>query len=293
MPLQRFSHDHPEFDYYWNYEIDTRYLGHHFHFTDTVDAFARAQPRKGLWERNERFYIPSAHGPYESQFRSFVESQASHHVWGPAKVQGVTPLGPTPPSFFPDGDAFEWGVGEDADLVTLLPLFDPIETNWVFRDWLWGYHEQTSTTRRTTIICQFRISKRLLDLMHAENLSGHHMTAEMWPLSASLHHGLKAVYAPHPIFLDRDWPDDALTQIFNPGPRGESGSGALSVFGWGREMAMEGFTWYYNALLPAKLYKNWLGWRDGSRGGEKWEAEHGRMCAPAMWLHPIKEVRDQ
>jgi hypothetical protein len=268
MPLQRFSREHPEFDYYWNWEIDTRYIGHHFHFTDQISEWAKQQPRRGMWERNERFFIPSAHGKYETDFRMEVEKQSGHQVWGPVKVEDVHPLGPTPPVYFAQNDRYDWGVGEEADLITLLPLFDPQGTDWTIARDVWNYKEGESTYRRAAIVCQVRVSKRLLDLMHEENLSGHHMASEMWPHTISLHHGFKAVYAPHPIFMDRAWPTDALTQIYNPGPRGVAGSHPLSVFSWGREEVFRGFTWYYHATFPAHLYRLWMGWRDDNRGGE-------------------------
>ncbi|KAI9888742.1 MAG: hypothetical protein M1814_006474 [Vezdaea aestivalis] len=290
MPLQRFSRDHPEFDFYWNWEIDTRYIGHHFHFTDQMAEWARRQPRRGLWERNERFYIPRLHGDFDTQFRTAVEHSVNHQVWGPVKTEDVNAMGPKPPVYFPQRDNYEWGVGEEADYIALLPIFDPEDTTWIMNEFVWNYKSGLSTNRRGTIICQARVSKRLLDIMHEENLAGHHMASEMWPQSVALHHGLKAVYAPHPIFQDRAWPTDALSQIYNPGPRGVSGSHPLSLFGFGREEPFRGFTWYYHAKLPAHLYRAWMGWRDGGKGGEEWEADNGRMCLPGMLLHPIKDI---
>ncbi|KAI4137095.1 MAG: hypothetical protein L6R39_007485, partial [Caloplaca ligustica] len=65
MPVQYFSHLHPEYDFVWNWEMDVRYTGQWYHFFDRVRNWTKAQPRKGLWERNGRFYIPSVHGSWE------------------------------------------------------------------------------------------------------------------------------------------------------------------------------------------------------------------------------------
>ncbi|KAL8956011.1 MAG: hypothetical protein Q9183_006450, partial [Haloplaca sp. 2 TL-2023] len=74
MPVQYFSHQHPEYDFVWNWEMDVRYTGHWYHFFDRVRRWTKAQPRKGLWERSGRFYIPSVHGSWED-FKQMVRVQ--------------------------------------------------------------------------------------------------------------------------------------------------------------------------------------------------------------------------
>ena len=80
----------------------------------------------------------------------------------------------------------------------------------------------------------------------------------MWLPSISLQYGYKAVYAPHPIWLDRKWPAKALDYIFNPGPGGNAG-GSESVFGLDREHNFLGSTWYYRADWARRLYWRLLG----------------------------------
>jgi len=191
----------------------------------------------------------------------------------------------------PTDDDYEWGVGEHADYISLGPIFNPNNTAWVGGPDVWGYKlGADGTPRRTTIITQSRCSKRLLDTMHAENLAGNHVSSEMTPQTVALHHGLKAVYAPHPVFFDREWKAESLERWFNPGPEGQSGSGLESPFGWGRESRFAGSTWYYRAEAPMRLYNNWMGWEDSGVGGAAWEKLHGRACLPAMLLHPIKDA---
>ncbi|UKZ46488.1 hypothetical protein TrVGV298_000692 [Trichoderma virens] len=271
--VQKFSADHPEFDYIWNWEMDFRFTGHHYDMLDNIGKFAAKQPRRGSWERSERWYIPEYHGDYDTTFRKEIEeTYAGDTVWE---------------------DNYSWGVGEEADFIALGPIFNPVNSNWIIRDNVWGYsdkeHRARDLPRRTTIVTHSRLSKRLIDIMHIENLRGNHVASEMTPQTLALIHGFKAVYAPHPIFTDRDWNGKFLNQWFNPGPKGESG-GYGSPMGWGRERRFQGNTWYYRAEPPNRMYNNWMGWIDTGIGGEEWEQENGRPCLPSILLHPVKDT---
>ncbi|KAK1613481.1 hypothetical protein BDP81DRAFT_336988 [Colletotrichum phormii] len=293
LSVQKFSMDHPEFDYIWNWEMDVRVVGHNYDFLESLRGFARKQPRRGLWERNERYYIPDHHGTW-TDFRDYVEKQTTGaQVWGPPSVPFINPVGPKPPTGDPRDEPYDWGVNEEADLITLGPIFNPVNSSWIFADHIWGYKDQhhpaTSLPRRCTIVTQSRISKRLLDIMHVENLRGNHIASEMTPQTVALLHGLKAVFAPHPTWFDRPWNGKFLDHWFNPGPRGESG-GQGSAMGYGRERRYQGITWYYRAEPPSRLYNNWMGYIDTDIGGRDWEITNGRPCLPPMILHPIKDV---
>ncbi|KAK6846044.1 hypothetical protein PG987_001232 [Apiospora arundinis] len=285
LSVQRFAQEYPEFDYVWNWELDSRVTGHHYDFLEKLTNFARKQPRRGLWERSERFYIPEFHGDYDTDFRKEVESHA---------VNG-SPIGPKPPVKIPEDDDYEWGVGEEADVITLAPIFDPVGSGWINWDFVWGYsdstHPSVDVPRRVTIITQSRVSKRLLDIMHVENQRGNHVFSEMSPQTVALLHGLKAVYAPMPVFFDRAWPVKSLARWFNGGPNGDSG-GFASAQAWGHEGRYSGSTWYYRANPPQRLYLNWMGWEDTGIGGKEWEQTHGRPCLPPMIMHPIKDVEE-
>ncbi|KAK3934193.1 hypothetical protein QBC46DRAFT_368379 [Diplogelasinospora grovesii] len=187
-------------------------------------------------ERNERFYIPGFYGDYNTYFRKYVEG-----------ISGT-----------------DTGVKEEADLITLSPIFNPINSDW-------------NLPRRTTIITQLRISRRLIDTIHVKNLRGNRVASKMATQTVALLHGLKAVYAPMPVFFNRPWNGTQLARWFNSGPRGTSGR-------------FQGSTWYYRANPPQRIYNNWLGYEDTGIGGPQWEEEHGRPCLPAMILHPVKDV---
>ncbi|GJN79165.1 hypothetical protein PLIIFM63780_002678 [Purpureocillium lilacinum] len=294
LSVQKFSHDHPQFDFIWNWEMDFRYTGHHYDLLNNLESFAKKQPRKYLWERNERWYIPEYHGDYDTTFREEVAKRhGDDTVWGPPNLPFIKPVGPKPPVASFKDDNYEWGVGEEADFLTVGPMFDPIDSQWIIANHIWGYndenHKSTDLPRRTTIVTQSRISKRLLDIMHVENMRGNHVASEMTPQTVALLHGFKAVFAPHPVFMDRDWRGEFLNKWFNPGPSGECG-GRGSPMGWGRERRYQGTTWYYRAEPPNRLYNNWMGWIDTGVGGSKWEEQHGRPCLPSAMLHQVKNT---
>lgn len=294
LSVQKFSHDHPQFDFIWNWEMDFRYTGHHYELLDKLASFGKKQPRRGMWERNERWYIPEYHGDYDTAFRKDIEDRYGNEtVWGPVDdLPFINPVGPKPPTKTPEEDNYTWGVGEDADMITVGPIFNPVDSNWIIGKHVWGYsddnHHPWDLPRRTTIVTHSRVSKRLLDIMHVENMRGNHVASEMTPQTVALLHGFKAVFAPHPVFMDRDWDGNFLNKWFNPGANGESG-GRGSPMGWGRERRYQGSTWYYRAEPPNRLYNNWMGWIDTGIGGKRWEEKHGRPCLPSIMLHPVKD----
>jgi hypothetical protein len=311
FPVQKFAQEHPEFEYIWNWEIDSRYTGHNYDLLEKLAVFSKHQPRKYLWERNERYYIPSIHGDYNTAFRKSVEESApvGDTVWGPAPLVNITPTGPLPPVPNPSEDAYSWGVNEEADYISLAPIFNPEGSEWILKDNVWGY-TLSSTPRRTNIGTQSRLSRRLLNAMHIENLKGNQACSEMTAATVALLHGFKAVFAPIPVFFDRAWRGESLQKYFNPDEgRGGGSGGQDSAFGWGNERRFNGSTWYYRATPPQRLYNNWLGWEDSGIGGPdvrilsvlslhlwsytnvlQWEHIYGKTCLPPLLLHPVKDV---
>ncbi|PGH33544.1 hypothetical protein GX50_03616 [[Emmonsia] crescens] len=322
MPVQYFSHQHPEYDFIWNWEMDVRYTGHWYHFFRQVSEWAKQQPRKGLWERNSRFYVPSVHGSWED-FRQMIrvhtdigtdnpnnmwatpldkkrpnglpEGKGERPIWGPERPHEQDILETDgegiPPTTY-EKDKYEWGVGEDADLIVFNPLFDPEGTTWLLRNDVTGYNKTDGMPpRRAAIITTSRLSRKLLATMHREtSMKRHSMFSEMWPATAALHHGLKAVYAPHSVYMDRRWPTKYLESTFNAGRNGATGASRISVFG-DREHNFRGTTWYYSAGHSPNLWRRWFGYRVDGGGGEEYElATEGRMCLPPILLHPIKEL---
>lgn len=291
--LQWFSQQHQEYDFVWNWEMDIRYTGHYYEFHNGVATWAAEQPRKLLWERSSRFWIPGVHGSWP-KFSQLVERETKERneqpVWGPVDFPTAGAGRPSslekniPPTKIEDDD-YQWGVGEDADLIVFNPLFDPTKTNWVFRNDVSGYNTSIETPpRRVAIITVARLSRELLNTMHNETFQFHRtMFPEMWPPTVALHHGFKAVYAPHPVYFDRKWPLNIMDNTFNYPTAPHD-----SPFGWG-EHNMQGGTFYYNAGFSGAVWRRWFGAKENGEGGKKFEEKNsGRMCLRAMLHHPIK-----
>lgn len=265
--VQRFSQEYPEFEYIWNWNLQTRYTGHHYNLFEKLSDFAKIQPRKGLWERNERFYIPEIHYPYRSRFRKYVDDiHGSDIIWGAPEVDGITPIGPIPPVDDPTEDKYKWGLGEEANFISLSPIFDPVDTNLEQQNNTWGFEEDIP--RRTSIGAQARLSRKLLGLMHEEDLKGKHLARDMAPSTLALLHGLKTVFAPVPTWFDREWDGAKLERFFNPGSMRDSG-GKGSPFGIDEKQRFKGGSWGVGGRLGLKLYDAWLGREVGSWGGAK------------------------
>lgn len=207
----------------------------------------------------------------------YVRRSEPEAIWGAFPVGDsdaqkplrVQPSGPAPPVRVAEEDkGYEWGVGEQADYISFLPMFHPVGTDWVIRNEVYGYRG-AETPRRASLITHARLSRRLLLAMHEENRLGHHMGSELFPASTALLHGLKAVVVPHPIYSDKLLPPASVDRWFNSGVNGRAGSTKGSPFSWGRETRFRDISWYYRANLPGRLYWPFLGWeKDGAGGPE-------------------------
>ncbi|CAN8099434.1 unnamed protein product [Discula destructiva] len=339
MAMQYFAYNHPEYDYFWQWEMDVRYTGHYLDLFTKLEDWAKQQPRKGLWERNARFYLPAEHGTWEdfgqmARVQSEMGTPGPDNMWSgldgkKKKPEDLTrgekmvwgPMRPTdekdwfepdndplPPTTY-EHDKYQWGVGEEADLITLNPMFDPEGTTWGLADDITGYNETDGIgkpPRRAQIITASRMSRRLLLTMHRETaFMKHHAFPEMWPGTVTLQHGYKGVFVPHPLYVDREWPTQYMARVFNGGRNGASGGARTSVYGQ-REHNLQGLTWFYNSGFAPNLYRRWLGLKVNNDGGEEFELTRdmskdetsvgtmrggeGRMCLPPMLIHPIKGV---
>lgn len=340
MAMQHFAYMHPEYDYFWHWEMDVRYTGHYYDLLTKIESWATEQPRKGLWERNARFYIPATHGSWDdfkhlARVQTEMGTVSAENVWGNLPKLGedesqqktrkgdksiwgpVRPADendwfeheddPEPPTTY-ESDKYQWGVGEEADYITLNPMFNPEGTTWNLRDDITGFNESHPLPpRRASIITTSRMSRRLLLSMHrATTFKKQFAFAEMWPATMALHHGYKAVFVPHPLFVDRKWPVEYLAGTLNAGHNGATGGARASIYG-AREHNLRGLSWFYNTGFAPNLYRRWLGLRVNNDGGDEFEKTEdkskqggagvgsmaggeGRMCLPPMLLHPIKEV---
>ncbi|KAI1341766.1 hypothetical protein F5Y15DRAFT_375217 [Xylariaceae sp. FL0016] len=312
QPMQIFAQLHPNFDHYWQFEMDSRNTGHAYHFLEQVARFAKKQPRKYLWERNSYFYTPGAHGSW-SDFSKMVDrsmiGREAQSVWGPVPAETFEPIGPMPPVASPLDDNYQWGVGEEADLITLLPIFDVRQTAWTFPDKIWGVPD--GIPRRASPITMWRMSFQLLDSMHkAQKERGQAVVSEMSGPTWALLHGLKAVHVPHPIYVDGQWTAKELASIVNPGEPDLVNGGPDSIWNWNHafDHIMFRMSYMFTTQTAEDLFRRWLGfpadpnqYTDGSLHedpqGRFWydegkldEEKHGRLCYPLMLLHTVKNT---
>ncbi|OQE07913.1 hypothetical protein PENVUL_c011G02210 [Penicillium vulpinum] len=304
QPVQVFSQVFQDFDYYWQLEMDSRFTGHSYHFLEKSAEFAKAQPRKYLWERNAYFYIPGTHGIWKN-FIKKVESamEGRKSIWGPKSFPRITPVGPKPPVAFPEDDKYEWGVGEEADLITFLPIFDPVDTKWLFKDMLWEIPR--AAPRRASPLAMGRISRRLLHQMHVVQIQrGMGLVSEMTAPSLALWHGLKAVHVPHPLYVDGKWTSKELGRILNTGEPDNINGGTDSIWNWDHRLdhILYRISYMFTTQTAGDLYRRWLGYpinpnqyTDGNfhqdDQGRNWfeigdlrEDLYGPLCFPSMLL---------
>ncbi|KAI0184357.1 hypothetical protein EV127DRAFT_474418 [Xylaria flabelliformis] len=313
MPLQYFAVTHPEYEHFWNWEMDMRWTGSYYELFDRLGKWGAKQSRVGAWERSAKYYIPGLHGTWEN-FTQLVNNEIllsrRRPLLGPVSFPGKVALNQgedfMPATCTTGSEISQCGVGEEADLITLNPLFDADESGWVFAGDVTGYETTLpKPPRRCSIVTASRLSRRLLMVMHEETWRLHHsMFAEMFPSTIAFHRGLKAVFAPHPVFLDRDWPQAEIDKAFNGGVD-HSSSGRGSPFDLNNEHNHKGTTWYYNSEFAGLLWRRWLGYAqmDGRgdnggragegamRGGREEEQDptsSGRLCLRSMLVHPIK-----
>ena len=126
-----------------------------------------------------------------------------------------------------------------------------------------------------------RTSKRLLRAMHHGQVTlGTYMSNAMLPASTALHHGLKVVAFPLPIFLDHTASAQSIESKLNDD--------------WGRNTydIPHKYTDLWRHMTFAisvdetstyadEVYKRWLGYDEKHTKG---------LCLPGMLLHPIHGV---
>lgn len=185
-------------------------------------------------------------------------------IWGPhpPSLRWLHPIGPIPPPF--QEDNYTWGVGEEADLLTFLPIFDPSETKWTFADKIWNIPNAKKAPRRASPVTMGRFSKSLLNSIHdAQIKHGTGVVSEMTAPTFALWHGLKSVYVPHPLYADGKWSPKELDRIMNRGPAESINSGEDSLWNWDHrwDHVVYRTSYMFTAQLGEDLWRRWLGFK--------------------------------
>lgn len=273
--LQIFSHQFPHFTHFWQLEMDLRFTGHVYDSLETAVKFAKAQRRWNLWERNGRFYIPELHnGSYEAFSETVDADIGDLGVWGPPETTDFIPKGPKPP---PRSEK-QWGVNEDADLVSLFPMVDPIGTDWVYETSIHGFADGLATPRRAAFMSITRSSRRLLQLVsEAQRERGQWLASEATLETFALLHGLKAVTIPHRITFANDWAAQQFVDNLDRGPPhnkagGNGISSSYTTHGW----------------VPGPWFQASY-WFPRNDADNQWRAYLKGDCMPPVLLHPVKD----
>ncbi|KAL9103466.1 MAG: hypothetical protein Q9163_001494 [Psora crenata] len=279
--LQLLSILRPDIEHFWQFQKDVRYTGHHYQYLETIATWSQAQPRRLLWERSSRYFVPAVHGNWTS-FLNLVESTSiDGGIWGPIRTQDIEPIGPDPPVKTPQLDEYSWGVGEEADLITVAPIVDATGRDSPEATVNYPAGASQIPSRMATVTIMNRFSKRLLSAMHHGQASlGTYMPADKFAASTALHHGLKAVAFPLPVYLDyAKAPADVETE-FNSNNGRDIYDDAKKSEEIGNRMTCYP-SQHKGSNFADELYKRWLGY--GADPDEK-------LCLPGILLHSIKGV---
>ncbi|KAG5931108.1 hypothetical protein E4U53_001944 [Claviceps sorghi] len=300
QPVQLFALHYPDFDHYWQIELDERFLGDAGKYLNAVAAFARAEPRKQALERATFPFNDGTYGTYANlTARVDAVNNGRSRAWGPLRIPDIRPLGPAPPVRSPRHENFTWGVGEDADVIVSSFCADVAQTpGWVFHDWLAGAFVRGRDTPRW--FCPpaiMRGSRRLLLAVHqAQHDRGLGVPSEATLPSWALWHGFKMSYPPQPAYMRRgddagdDGPrdDGAVTPWFgNRADRSVDGLGDGNPQSW----ADRGMSFWWASDYPRTVFDVWLAGGDGvdeARMPGVLAAREGRVYAPNMVMHPVK-----
>jgi hypothetical protein len=296
QPLQIFSQFYPEFDHYWQLEIDARFLGHTGNMLDKFSDFARKEPRKQARERASWAYMSDYHGSYDDFFEAIdtvLDGKSS--VWGPIDIHEINPIGPAPPVEDPRDDHFSWGVGEDADLILLNTMEEASrDEDWLFKGWHRGFSMGTELPLFVSVVAQGRASWNLLNAVHhAQANLGLRVPSESTLPSWALWHGLKISTIPLPTY---QWPGrdrhemefalnggglDAFPDAIAFGPARYRGS-SMGFF-------TNGMTWQWWTTLPEDLANPWyIDEVDNAILPDVLLNQDGHLYAPNIIIHPRK-----
>ena len=297
QPVQWLALSHPEFTHFWVIEQDLRIIGHNYEFFNSIGEWARKQPRELLWERNSQIFFPAIHKTWDNFVRIIKENTPGEGVLGPKSPPQTETYSFTPALPLPSPIPKDWGVGEDADVISLSRIWDPVGSGWVFENYVKGF--PPDTPRRTSPPNSGRFSRRVLLLTHEEQVRvGTCVAGEATNPTTALHHGLKAVFAPIPMYYDEDVDPKDLYKAFAGHEAGQPFDTSTAHLNMAipdnQHNRWERLTFAWTNYLAEELYK-WFIMSNGTNS-KVHESPSGRHtplhepCFPAMALHPIKDV---
>jgi len=293
QPMQLFALHYPEFDHFWQLELDMRFTGDAGKYFDSLHNFSRKEPRKQALERSLFMHMQQKIGDYKTFFDAVDKANnGSATIWGPLHIPDIKPIGPEPPVEDAIDDRFQWGVGEEADLIVTAMCGNVLLTyEWVFRHWIGGFKAAQDTPRYWCPPAVMRASRTLYLAVHeAQHTRGLHVPSEATLPSFALWHGLKMSLPQHPVYFEREHDDDYQELWWRGGP-------AKSTIGAGPdELPMIiglGLGYWWQSGWPRQIMDAWEGRKvkDGVRFPWvlKNNIDEGKVYIPNMILHPVKQ----
>lgn len=94
-----------------------------------------------------------------------------------------------------------------------------------------------------------------------------------------------------PLYLDGEWDLEKLEKRVNRDSPDGLSAGWDSIWSWGQHHdILYRMTYMFRSTFAEKVFRRWLGY-ELVQGfwGPKWEKKKGRLCLPAMLLHPIDD----
>ncbi|KAL2258550.1 hypothetical protein VTK26DRAFT_8107 [Humicola hyalothermophila] len=291
QPMQLLALHYPEFDHFWQLEMDMRFLGDAGKFLDRLTMVARNEPRKQALERSSFWHMIAETGDYGELSRAVDKAnKGGSHAWGPMRVREILPIGPEPPVADPRNETFQWGVGEEADaIVTSYCMNANIPNKWAFRDWIHGFRTGVKTPRFYCPPAIMRASRPLLLVIHQAQLEdGIQVPSEATLPSFALWHGLKLSFPQHPVF-HRDRDNHSMRgKWWRGGPRASSTGLGPDTSDHPRGM---GLTFWWESDWPRQIFSHWTGRaKDGSEAPWLLQRIDGKLWAPNIMLHPCKHL---
>ncbi|KAE8219093.1 hypothetical protein CF319_g7146 [Tilletia indica] len=256
MALQKFYLDHPEYDYVYNWEMDVRYIGNYRDYLEGIEGYSRKEPLHVGMDKYDTWFVRNV--------------TVSENNWA-------------------DNTTMHTGRGEEADLITLGPIFDPRASGWFWEYDIQNYPLGQATDRRASIGTNMRMSRALLEAMNVVTAEAKKSThCEAWPTTLVLHSQLeistahsfypeagftyslplpfKGVFVPHPVYFRHEWDPDVLHARIN----------RQDFYKKINEKVMRDSSFYYDGAHSKEIY---MGWK-----------QRENVCRAPALLHPIKRV---
>ena len=314
QPLQLFALHYPEFDHYWQLEMDQRFIGDAGEYLDALDKFARDEPRKQALERATFPYSDQIYASYKDLMNGVDYANiGKSRAWGPLRISDISPIGPVPPTEKSQDDNFLWGVGEEADLIVSSFCAEARASNWIFKDWMHGgFRLDRDTPRWFCPPAIMRASRSLLIEVHNDMFGrGLSLASEAVLPSWALWHGLKLSYPPSPAYmhpydaenykdksleeqdevsrLHSEWRLDKRPPFFGVMPN-ETADGLSHADP--QSFADKGLTFWWASDWPRTIMDVWLNGTSALKHEDDlpsmFTIADGQIYAPNFMMHPVK-----